>query len=558
MNILMIDCVLPSLDKFAGEHDIRHARWNGQGALVPVHYFIRQVSRSGEVFRPDILVQREHLGRRLLLGGLWKLDCPKIFWAVDSHLNLFWQQHYARLFDLVLTPHARLFANLSPDVQAARCLPFTWPGVERTWRPHGLRQHTASFVGVLDTNRIHRLRFTSFLKEQYDITATSMPFADMLDLYTDTRLLPNESICQEFNFRIMEGASCGCCVVTEDIGDDLAVNFEPGKEVLTYRHVFEFDELFRFLLARPQLAEKIGKAAHERVARCHTEAHRSRFLLETCAALSATRRESRQARLDFALALAELGRGEPACAPLLKPAQDIFDEEPEDWRAAAMSLRLCLEGLSVATDKESWRARAIQLCGALAARAPALAASARLDAALLLYAAAVRLEDPLWLGECRRLLPDVAWDREGSPSDSHVQTALVLARHLGDARRTCRPGFKFDPRSHCPDSAIELLLLAEGSVRDEQERCSLLAVLSQLSQQSPLRDLALDSGARYTLRARPDWRITLDYALCNLRAFRLKEGLEEALLAQIQAQEAGAETRFAAAATAAGLRLPRS
>ena len=133
----------------------------------------------------------------------------------------------------------------------------------------------------------------------------------------------------------------------------------------------------------------------------------------------------------------------------------------------------------------------------------------------------------------------------------------MLARHLGDVSRICRPGFKFDPLRHCPDSAIELLLLAEGLTRDEEEKCSVLAALFRLSQQSPLRDLALDSGARYTLRARPEWRTSLEYALCNLKAFRLNEGLEEALLARIQALEAGAGKLFDAAASAAGLRLPR-
>ena len=498
MNILIIDCMLPSMSKIADGHDIRHAQWRGGGALVPVSHFVAEVSRNGEKFRPDVLVQRENIGRRLLLGNLWELDCPKVFWAVDSHLNLYWQQHYARLFDLVLTPHARLFANLPTIDRPVRCLPFAWPGVEYPWRPHDQRRHVASFVGVVDANRMQRRRFVNFLRERHGIIATTMPQADMLDLYADTRLLPNESICCEFNFRIMEGASCGCCVLTEDIGEDLAVNFEPGKEVLTYRHALEFDDVFRFLQARPHLAEKIGKAAHCRVARCHTEAHRSRLLLESCTVLSSLSRPIQQARMDFALALAQLGRGEPACAPLLQAARCIFQEQLEDWRAVAMLLRLCLENLPTAADKDSERTKTTDLCRAVVALAPALAADARLDMAVLLFVAAVRLEQPLWLEECRRLLQNSCMSRPNKASNGYVQTALELTNALGDASRICRPGFRFDPHRHCPESAIELLLLAENLTHDNGETCRLLAALSHFSQHSPLRDVALNSGARHT------------------------------------------------------------
>ena len=58
--------------------------------------------------------------------------------------------------------------------------------------------------------------------------------------------------------------------------------------------------------------------------------------------------------------------------------------------------------------------------------------------------------------------------------------------------------------------------------------------------------------------SKPAWRTALDYALCNLRAFRLEAGLEEGSLARLLAVKAGEEALFDAAATAAGLRLPRT
>lgn len=42
------------------------------------------------------------LGRQTLAYGIEELPMPRLYWAIDVHLNFFWQRHYAGLFDLVL------------------------------------------------------------------------------------------------------------------------------------------------------------------------------------------------------------------------------------------------------------------------------------------------------------------------------------------------------------------------------------------------------------------------------------------------------------------------
>ncbi|MBQ9407465.1 MAG: glycosyltransferase family 1 protein [Desulfovibrio sp.] len=198
---------------------------------------VRRLLRDerGGWFRPDVLIQREHIGKRRFLYGLEQLHCPKIFWAVDSHLNMAWQRWYIRLFDLVLTPHSSLFAALPQEWQSAPAQNFAWPGCRRPWRSHDKRSHSVAFVGVIDNNRPMRRSFAELLRRRCGLEACTLPFDAMLALYDDTRVLPNEAIAHEFNFRIMEGASCGCCVLTPDIGDDLAANFTPGREVIAHR-----------------------------------------------------------------------------------------------------------------------------------------------------------------------------------------------------------------------------------------------------------------------------------------------------------------------------------
>ena len=101
MNILLVDCDFGELPG----HTVRKANLGDTGGIVPVQWLLNAPEADGGNFRPDVIIQMEYLGRRVFLSGMSELDCPKIFWAVDSHLNLFWQRWYGRLFDVVLTPH---------------------------------------------------------------------------------------------------------------------------------------------------------------------------------------------------------------------------------------------------------------------------------------------------------------------------------------------------------------------------------------------------------------------------------------------------------------------
>ena len=87
----------------------------------------------------------------------------------------------------------------------------------------------------------------------------------MLKLYDNTRILPNESLCAEVNFRLVEDASCGCCLLTPDIGEDQDALLEPGKKCLIYANGLELLEQIDLPAARPEQAEAIGYAAWRRI-----------------------------------------------------------------------------------------------------------------------------------------------------------------------------------------------------------------------------------------------------------------------------------------------------
>lgn len=532
MRILLVDWEYdPEAD-----HEIRQVR--PAPGLVPVETLLggRVGQASGPTFVPDVIIQRERLGPRVFLQGLEAFDCPKLFWAVDSHLNMFWQRWYGRLFDVVLTPHVSLFEALPPEWRLPDVRRLPEPGHLRRWRGYEDRRYTASFVGVRDAQRPLRNWLADMLRDRHGVEAVRLPFARMLELYDDTRLIPNEAICGEVNFRLMEGASCGCCVLTQDSGDDLAAVFEPGSEVLVYRHALELDELLRFFGKRPDLSERIGRAAQRRVQAEHLPVHRFERMLEVACTAGRTAERGDAARRALTLARLAWARSRPESRPSLPdflPQLDALSPHPD---VTVARLRLLVESGGFAPAREMFDHIVRR-----PHEAPYPCPEGMLEANVIGATAALRLGDInmfrlFWLRQ-HRSEPEM----RAIVVRSFMEGCLLWADLLERAGRLCLPGFLFDPASQCPETAWDMLCLAEPLTQDREHLDGWIRKSAAIADRTPLIVNQLGCRARCSLNAPDDWRARLDYAHACLKAFRLDEGLEELTLACAQARESGQE-----------------
>lgn len=235
-------------------------------------------------FQPELLIQQEVLGDAVLLVDVASFACPKAFWSLDTHINLFWHRYYGRLFDCFLTPHLDFCAEAPAHWQHPYTCRLPFAALPMPWRPHAARSHSLNFVGRITPQRPLRQRAIQFLQQRYVMGLyQDIPRGEMMDLYADTRILPNETIAFESNFRLLEGASSGCCLISPHIGADQDAVLAPGKEVLIYNDALECMELIDLCLRKPRMAEAVGRMAWERVQAEHLPEHRAVQLLQAVA-----------------------------------------------------------------------------------------------------------------------------------------------------------------------------------------------------------------------------------------------------------------------------------
>lgn len=482
-------------------------------------------------FVPDLVLQVERLGPRSLLTGLDAVDCPLLFWAVDPHLNSHWHAAYGRLFDLVLSTQRAWVSPLkrygAPDV---RWLP--WYGQDREQPGWDGRVHGLAFVGRLSPERSVRKWMVEFLEQRgagFDpAIRQEVPYREMLELYGRSRIIPNESIFGEVNFRLFEGASCGCLVLGQDI-EEQAELFEPGREMDTYGHVVEMGEKLDLYLNNDRLTRTMARAAHARVMAEHLPDHRAAKIVELTNGAARNRASGAESAKWMALTRCAMWESNLLDAEPGKLLDELTGAgQDADTMAAALRVQGAA-GLDPLLDRT--------LTGVVGTQGQGETGDLDLAASM----ACLRRNDfkaarGYWLRQ--------AGERgaKGAPPQDPKGLLTQWARDLHREGRVVRPGFGFDPGRHLSAVAVECLLLI---LRDEPDDLPTLRLMESMTRPvMGMEQARVGCLSVLTLHERKDWRLALEIGLANLRSYRLKSGLEELGLAHAMAVEQGQKSAF--------------
>lgn len=465
-------------------------------------------------FNPDILIQQETLGPRVLLAGMETLKCPGVYWSIDTHLNFFWHRLYARNFDLVLTTQKSWTEKFEKSgSKNSKWLP--WFGRERPWIPWDQRDKDISFVGRITEYREVRSWMAEFLRDYYQVIISDhLSFEQMLDLYSRTRIVPNESIAGEVNFRIFEASSCGALVLNQKLTEGISELYEPDREIILFEHVLELKEKLDFYRHNPGSARRIAFNGWDITRKKHLPRQRA-LEMASFFPMERVKRNSAAMHKNLFLSVFELWE----CQRLKmseKQIRDMILSLPIDEEVLTVIIRLHKNNSQKMTDflipilqqKQYENDLMVNMTCSVAALD-----IGRLDLACQFW---------------KRYL--LSRDRVFCPADSALQLYLLWAKELIRKGQGLRQGFMFDHKQHLPQSGMECLVMASLIEPDSKE---ILLNIKRLVQRQPgLESLVLRIVSRQSLKERNNWRWNLELALYHLKSFRIRAGLEELLLGE--------------------------
>lgn len=158
------------------------------------------------------------------------LQFPKIFYSVDTHHHQEWHVEFAKLFDLTLVAQKDLLFFIQQKVgELGKWCPL-W--ATRYAEPSMEKTIDVSFRGTLDDG-LHPGR-EAFLTQVASKVSLDFSMGDYIEPYTRSKIVINEAVRGDVNFRVFEGMMCGAMMLTPRMGNGLFDIFTEGENIVTF------------------------------------------------------------------------------------------------------------------------------------------------------------------------------------------------------------------------------------------------------------------------------------------------------------------------------------
>lgn len=255
----------------------------------PINEFFNHLSD-----RPDLVVYTDSLGKRAWPMGLEEIRIPKIYYAVDTPINFWWQRHFAGLFDICYVDQKTYVEKFSAQGLDARWLPVAVNtsayNSDDMWQTPKI--YDFGFVGVVDENvRGKRCRLIEQLSGRFSVKSMGGRQDKWMDpnesaaLYRQSRLILNENLFAGVTTRMLEAMASGTVLFTEKAGGDLGELFMPGEDFAW----FEPQDLFQsaeYWLSDEERLKKVAARALDKVRGSHDIVNRAQRVLDEAKGLN--------------------------------------------------------------------------------------------------------------------------------------------------------------------------------------------------------------------------------------------------------------------------------
>lgn len=285
--------------------------------FLHIHTIIKTISPEKSI---ELVIVYDN-SSPLMITGFDELEIPTIFYGVDTHHHLTLHQAMIRTFDQTLIAQKDYLTSV---VHPNSPSPIWFP----PWAPYAFpfaskeeRLYNTVFIGTLDA-ALNPLR-VNFFNELHQLTDVITAEGRYLDYFPSTKIVINQSVKGDLNFRVFEALMCGALLITERIGNGLLEFFSDGVDLILYQRGDAVDAAAKIndSLDNWSRSKGIAEHGHATVNALHLSKHRAEKLLNIIKNITLSRNRSGFAMLVNFLAaysgLKKRGNSHPEFALIL-------------------------------------------------------------------------------------------------------------------------------------------------------------------------------------------------------------------------------------------------
>lgn len=282
MRILLLNDTTFKAGLLARGHDVRACGPEARYLMPDQDHFdfrfpaktvveLSEILAHFEGWTPDLIIHSE-IHTNYFYRGIESAPCLTVWRTIDNHIHP-WQPRYAITHDLVLVAQK----DYLPEFEALH--PFVWwlplnsfPQVhyDRKWT----RDLGAVFVGSLNPDmHPERVKFFHALRQKVPVEVQAgLNQTQMSELYNRARIVVNQCVLKDVNYRVYEAMANGAMLLTPRIQNGQPELFADGRELVTYAlgDADEAAQKIEYYLSHEAERAAIAAAGHQLVTRAHT------------------------------------------------------------------------------------------------------------------------------------------------------------------------------------------------------------------------------------------------------------------------------------------------
>lgn len=225
------------------------------------------LDRLPKGFVPDRIVYHDDSRPAFRVTDWRSAKVPTLFYSIDAHIHAGWHPQMSGQFDAVLVAQRDYVEKFSSYISDVRWFPL--------WAPEeidvsGERTIPVCFRGNLNpVQRSTRVAFLASLAERVPLDYREGYYKDSLP---HAKIILNEAINDDVNFRIFESLMCGGLLLTPLTGNGLLDLFKEGEHLVTYEkgNVDDAARKILYLLNHEEERERIALAGRNEVLKRHS------------------------------------------------------------------------------------------------------------------------------------------------------------------------------------------------------------------------------------------------------------------------------------------------